>query len=714
MFSIAKLWRSLRLRLTLTILIILLVGIWGVVTYVSAALRQDLQRVLGEQQLALVTAMADNIDKDVRVRIQALEALARDLAPALKLAPAAVQAELMHRPGYQALFNRGVFVLSQDGRAMADNPHAPGRVGRNYGDELDVARVLEEGTPVVGRLRLGSAVNVPVIPLAVPVLDQKGRVVGAIIGLTDLGAPNFLDQISSTAYGKTGGFLLVAPQQRLVITATDKSRSMGALPPPGENPAMDAMLGGREGTDIWRRPNGVEVLTSAKTIPSSGWMVAVTLPTEEAFAPISQFQRGVLGTALALSLFAVLLVWLLLKRQLEPLAMAAAELRLRAGTQARYYPLEVVREDEIGDLVGGFNRLLADLQESDYNQQDTAAALAIAAALQERTGEIAQVGGWQVDLHTMELNWTRETFRIAEVQGTKEPALAEGINLFAPQARPTITAAIQAAVDHGTPYDLELPIIGALGTHKWVRTQGFAVMAGSKAIRLHGTFQDITQRKQAEILMAAALAEKTALLNEVHHRVKNNLQVITSLMRLEAARADQSGSDVKTVLGGMQARIRSMALLHESLYRSGTFAAVDLGAYLRQLSQQAFRSMAPNGASVGLELELAPVLVSLDKATPVGLLVNELLSNCFKHAFPLGRSGTVRVTLQESVDGQCRLAVSDNGVGLPENFVQKREKSLGLTLVSDLAGQLGSVLKTEPGPGCSFALVFECKSEATQ
>jgi two-component sensor histidine kinase/PAS domain-containing protein len=538
-------------------------------------------------------------------------------------------------------------------------------------------------------------------------------VVGAIIGLTDLGAPNFLDQISSTAYGKTGGFLLVAPQQRLVITATDKSRSMGALPPLGENPAMDAMVGGREGTDIWLRPNGVEVLTSAKTIPSSGWMVAVTLPTKEAFAPISQLQRGVLGTALALSLFAVLLVWLLLKRQLEPLAMAAAELRLRAGTQPRHYPLNVVRNDEIGDLVGGFNRLLADLQESAYAQQDTATALAIAAELQERTGAIAQVGGWQLDLLTMKLSWTRETFRIAEVQGAAEPSLADGINLFAPEARPTIAAAVQAAMDSGTPYDLELPIIGAMGTHKWVRTQGFALMERGTSIRLHGTFQDITQRKQAELQMAADLAEKTALLNEVHHRVKNNLQVIASLLRLEAGRAEPSRSDTVTVLNDMQGRIRSMALLHESLYRSGTFASVDLGGYLRQLSQQAFRSFAPSGATVGLELELASVSVSLDRAMPVGLLLNELLSNCFKHAFTQQRSGMVRVTLVVEAD-RCRLTVSDNGVGLPDNFAQKRENSLGLALVSDLTKQLGGVLEIGPGPGSSFALVFESKSEASQ
>ena len=344
-------------------------------------------------------------------------------------------------------------------------------------------------------------------------------------------------------------------------------------------------------------------------------------------------------------------------------------------------------------------------------QREAATALAIAAELQERTGELAQVGGWQVDLQSMKLTWTRETFRIAEVQGTVEPPLEDGINLFAPEARATISAAVQAAMDTGTPYDLELPIIGALGTHKWVRTQGFAVMQDGKAIRLHGTFQDITQRKQAELHQAELLAEKTALLNEVHHRVKNNLQVISSLLRLEAARAGRSGSNAQAVLGDMQGRIRSMALLHETLYRSGSFAAVNLGSYLGQLSQQAWRLHAPNGSPVRLQLDLAPVSVNLDKATPIGLLLNELIANCFKHGFPDGRRGTVHIGLEQMASGRCSLTVQDDGVGLPEDFAQKCDHSLGMQLVSDLSRQIGGELSIGSGPGGCFTLVFDCHAE---
>ena len=214
---------------------------------------------------------------------------------------------------------------------------------------------------------------------------------------------------------------------------------------------------------------------------------------------------------------------------------------------------------------------------------------------------------------------------------------------------------------------------------------------------------DISAQKRAQAELSASLVEKEALLKEVHHRVKNNLQVITSLLRLEAMRSSQSGT--RAVLGDMQGRIRSMALLHESLYRSGIYASVDLGDYLGQLVTQAFQSQARSGGTVRLSLALQPVRVGMDQATPCGLLVNELVSNCLKHGFPEGSAGEVRVELQHLPESrQIRLRVSDNGVGLPADFDAIRRQSLGLQLVEDLARQIGGQLLVEPGP--AFEVVF--------
>lgn len=213
------------------------------------------------------------------------------------------------------------------------------------------------------------------------------------------------------------------------------------------------------------------------------------------------------------------------------------------------------------------------------------------------------------------------------------------------------------------------------------------------------------ERFEAELV--ASLREKEALLKEVHHRVKNNLQVIASLLRLEGRRIDHPIT--QSVLREMQGRIQSMALLHETLYRSGNFATVDLAAYLTQLAQQLFRSLSSPAAGVQLVLDLEPARLEIDQAIPCGLIANELASNSLKHGFPEGQTGEVRIRLRSEEVGeaeQLRLTVSDTGIGLPPNFDPNHKRSLGLQLVSDLARQLQGHLQIGPGPGAIFEVTI--------
>ena len=216
---------------------------------------------------------------------------------------------------------------------------------------------------------------------------------------------------------------------------------------------------------------------------------------------------------------------------------------------------------------------------------------------------------------------------------------------------------------------------------------------------------ELKERQTAEASLKTSLIEKEALLKEVHHRVKNNLQVITSLLRLESERNRQP--ETIAVLRDMQGRIHSMALLHESLYRSGVFAAADLGVYLQKLTTQSLRALSEKPGSIQLRLDLANIAVGLDLAIPCGLLVNELLANCIKHGFPNGSGGEIRVELHPIDQGsRFRLRVSDNGSGLPADFEFRRTQSLGLQLVAGLARQLGSTLEIGPGPQAVFTVSF--------
>lgn len=244
------------------------------------------------------------------------------------------------------------------------------------------------------------------------------------------------------------------------------------------------------------------------------------------------------------------------------------------------------------------------------------------------------------------------------------------------------------------------------GEFLWVLDRGKVVAWDSSGnpARMVGTIADIAERRRAQDALQASLHEKEALLKEVHHRVKNNLQVVSSLLRLESGRHDNVAT--QAVLLSMQGRIQSMALMHESLYRSGAFAAVDLGDYLRQVAGEAFRLMNTLPGSVNLRLDLISVPVGMDQALPCGLIVSELVSNSLKHGFTSGRFGEIRITLQRvGLGPKLRLSVSDTGAGLNGNL-DSTEHTLGLRLVKGLATQLGGSLEIGPGPGASFSVVF--------
>jgi two-component sensor histidine kinase/integral membrane sensor domain MASE1 len=204
--------------------------------------------------------------------------------------------------------------------------------------------------------------------------------------------------------------------------------------------------------------------------------------------------------------------------------------------------------------------------------------------------------------------------------------------------------------------------------------------------------------------LVSALAEQTVLMQEIHHRVKNNLQVISSLLDLQGnASADTA---TQRALADAQGRVRSMALLHQMLYEQKNFARVNLDDYLRQLAEHALASA--NAAHVSVEFDLDPLQLDLQRAVPCALLVNELLSNVCKHAFPSGASGTLRLALHApAADGSARLVVSDDGIGLPPGFTLHASRSLGLQIVPLLAEQMRAELQIGAGPGTRFELRFQ-------
>ncbi len=205
--------------------------------------------------------------------------------------------------------------------------------------------------------------------------------------------------------------------------------------------------------------------------------------------------------------------------------------------------------------------------------------------------------------------------------------------------------------------------------------------------------RDITDRKRADEKVRASLHEKEVLLKEIHHRVKNNLQVTSSMLKLQSAHIRDPSA--REMFAESQNRIRSMALVHEKLYRSSELSRIDLADYTMDLADLLFRSFGVDRNSISLKLEAEPVYLSIETAVPCGLILNELLSNCLKHAFPNERRGTIVVGISRGEDEHLTLRVRDDGVGLPTTLNVDAAETLGLELVRTLVEQLQARLRVE-------------------
>jgi PAS domain S-box-containing protein len=217
------------------------------------------------------------------------------------------------------------------------------------------------------------------------------------------------------------------------------------------------------------------------------------------------------------------------------------------------------------------------------------------------------------------------------------------------------------------------------------------------------SFLDITERKRAEELIRTSLEEKEVLLREIHHRVKNNLQVISSLLYLQAQKLGDA--KLQACFLESQNRICSMALAHEQLYQSKNLAEVSIKAYLENLVRQQQQICLAPGQEIDCRIAVEDISLHIEKVVPCGLLVTELLSNAYKHAFADGRRGQVAVSLRSDA-GRIALEVADNGVGLPADFDLGQVKTLGLQLVTALVNQLGGTLEMERNNGTCFRVRF--------
>ncbi|WP_394825774.1 CHASE domain-containing protein [Pendulispora albinea] len=306
----------------------------------------------------------------------------------------------------------------------------------------------------------------------------------------------------------------------------------------------------------------------------------------------------------------------------------------------------------------------------------------------------------------------------------------EWFEAFHPEDRDRVAALWESAIATKSAIDTEYRIRHVSGEWRWTAARAVPLLDGEGRVRgWIGMNSDITNRKRAEYErdqllkelqnlntqlearvsartadLSKALREREVLIQEIHHRVKNNLQVISSIINMQMRKLDADSN--RDALEECQTRVQAIALIHEKLYQSKDYSRVPFSEYARSLAINVFEATGASLTSVTLDLAIEDLALAVDRAIPCGLVLNELITNALKHGFRDGRQGTIRVELAKLETGQLRMAVKDNGVGLPTDLDIRRSDSLGLQLICTLSEQLDAELEVNGGGGTSFQLTF--------
>ena len=317
--------------------------------------------------------------------------------------------------------------------------------------------------------------------------------------------------------------------------------------------------------------------------------------------------------------------------------------------------------------------------------------------------ETGSMGDWVWNIENDTISAHKSVWRL---YGEPEKQGSEPFEWFRrrqhPDDQPWIGDELKKADVHKLPFNIEFRVVWPDSSVHWIYCRAVVVHDNTgKLIQVTGIDLDITERKMSESKLKRSLAEKEALLKEVHHRVKNNLTIVSSFLSLQAAAIDNQEAIDK--LTDSERRVRSMAIIHEQLYQKNDVSSIDLVEYAQQLIDQVFSSFAPSEL-ITYRFESVPTKLSIDQSIPCGLILNELLTNALKYAYPQGEGEIlIRIGAENNF---ITLTVSDQGVGMPPGLDWRESKSLGMKIIDALTAQLDGTLDVGSPPGASFTVRF--------
>ena len=714
---------SLKTKITVLILLIFLFSMWALALMASKITRTEMTEMLGQQQFATTSMQAKDLNSDLIEMKEKLEKISLLISADLMRHPQGIQEIVENR--YEALsrFNAGIFITDKEGTAVASMPVSRNRMGMNFIDRDFIAKALAENQSVIGRPMRGKLLPNPLIGMAAPIRDRDGRVIGLVAGVINLGEPNFMDHFTDYPYGKTGGYLILMPEESLIITATNKSRIMTQLPPGSQDELYKRFNQGYEGFGVRRSSQGFEVLASSANIPVTGWRIAATVPSEEVFAPIKSMQLQMFWGTLLLTLLASWVTWWFLRSQLSPLTDATQLLGAIADSSSSLKKLPIVRHDEIGQLITGFNDLLA-LVETRSNE------------LQQERENLQHIifgtaaGTWVLNLQD---GSSVINERWAEIIGHTAAELS-------PVSQKTWVEKVHPDDLHKTEQDLARYLSGEGDSfeavfrmrHKdghwvWVQTRAKITARDDQGqpLRVSGTNLDVSKEKAFEqsLIVAKEQAElatvaKSQFLSNMSHEIRTPMNAILGLLQLMHS-TPLSRQQLDYIVKTEGAAKSLLGLINDIL----DISKMEAGKL--ELDPQPFRldgllSDLSVILSTGVSEKPIEVLFDIPLDAPkvlVGdaLRLKQILINLGSNAIKFTLEGTVvlqiRVVEKNARRTTLRFSMIDSGIGIEpaqqerifEGFAQAEASTtrrfggtgLGLSICKQLVALMGGELRVQ-------------------
>jgi PAS domain S-box-containing protein len=539
--------------------------------------------------------------------------------------------------------------------------------------------------------------------VSAPIHDDQQRAIAVAIGEVNI-TTLCRALTAAVGLGATGEVLLgrrEGGEIQFLLPARNAPEMKSA--PMKDLPVLTAAINGRTSFAHLRDYRHVPVLVTGRPVGYDNWGLVVKMDAAEVYRPLTTAWNAAAAFSIAAVVAGLLAGYALARGLTRPILQLATAARAVTGGRLDTR-VPVTSADELGALARAFNEMTDSVQRSLHELRASEERFRL---LVDSVQDYAII---MLDTEGCVASWNAGAERITgyaenQIRGRHVSAFYSAEDVAAGKPARSLKQAVQTGRCEeegwrtrpgGSRYWASVMITAVRDAEGWVH--GFA----------HVT-HDVTARREADERLRGSLHEKEVLLQEIHHRVKNNMQIISSLMNLQAG-----------TLGNVPAaepfrdardRVRSMALVHEQLYQSRDFSRIDFGDYARSLMKFLLPST-ENGTQVSVTFDIERTQISLNAAVPCGLILNELTTNAIKHAFRGRAAGEICVALHAVEEGRFVLSFRDNGVGLPQGFDIARSPSLGLKLVRMLAEQLGGQLEIIVHDGTEFRIAFQVEEPA--